>query len=86
MIPFVLGCMSSKNLLESNHRSPLFRRYIVSPDTFYTWIIWTTVWMSTLFVSSMLLGVALNQPRNGASVGIFLSGMCVIFAIDSFGK
>jgi len=78
--------MSSKNFSHENYNGLRIHRWVVSPDTLSEWLIWTALWVTTLAVTSLLFGAVLDQPRNGASVTIFLSGMCVIFATDTYSR
>ena len=78
--------MSSKTISYDSFHSLRVHRYVVAPYTLTEWVIWMIVWGTALLVSSIFFGVILNQPQNGASAGIFLSGMCVIFATDTYSK
>lgn len=74
--------MSTPNLLADPEYAETVRRWLVTPETARAWVVWSTVWMISLFCVSLLVGVLVGQPRNGIAVGIGLGGLCLVFTLE----
>ena len=74
--------MSTKDLLETVSVADTVRRWLVAPETIQMWVVSTAVWMTVVFSSSLVVGSRFGLPKDGIALGIFLSGLCVVFTVD----
>ncbi|MFW6321339.1 MAG: hypothetical protein ACOC0Z_05765 [Halohasta sp.] len=74
--------MSTKSLRDPSSVAETLRRWLVAPETIWTWLVATAVWMSVAFAVSLLVGSYVGEPSDGIPIGILLSGLCLVFTVD----
>lgn len=74
--------MSTENFLATVNVVDTVRRWLVAPETIRMWVFSTSLWITVVFSLSLVIGSQLGVWKDGIALGIFLSGLCLVFTVD----